>query len=89
MLIKNVPKKKLFSTLFIRMSLDFIAVAQFVLKGRWSHGYAIFRAHLSIYKNYSRHFRKRGMISDQKYYKVKSVVFQFYIGKKRLYKSLI
>ncbi len=88
MLIKNVPKRNLFSTLFIRMSLDFIAVAQFVLNGRLPHGYAIFRAHMSIYKNYFRHFRKRGTISDRKYYQLQSIVFQFYIRRKRLYKNL-
>jgi len=89
MLIKNVPKSALFSTLFIRMSLDFIAVGQFVLNGRWAHAYAIFRAHLSIYSNFSKHFRKRTRISNRTYYQVKSIVFQFFIRRKRVYKSLI
>ncbi len=88
MLIKNVPKKNLFGTLFVRMSLDFLAVAQFFFKGKFSHAYAIFRAHGATYLHFLKHFRKRGPVSDQKYYQTKSIVLQFYVMRKRCYESL-
>jgi GT2 family glycosyltransferase len=79
MLVKNLPKKELYWILFCRMILDGIAGIQFLIQGKFTHFTAILKAHFSFYTLFSVNYRKREKVQSEKYYKTKSIVFQYYI----------
>jgi GT2 family glycosyltransferase len=79
MLLKNLPKKALYWILFCRMILDGIAGIQFLIQGKSTHFAAILKAHFSFYTLFSVNYRKREKVQSEKYYKTKSIVFQYYI----------
>ncbi len=79
MLVKNLPKSNLYSTLFIRMILDGIAGFQFIIKGEFSLFLAIVKAHYSFYILFKKNYKKRTDFQSIKYYKVKSIVYQYFI----------
>jgi len=79
MLTKNLPKSSLYYVLFIRMILDGLAGVQFILQGKWSHCGAILKAHGSFYQSFRKNFKKRETFQLPNYYKVKSIVFQYYL----------
>jgi GT2 family glycosyltransferase len=43
MLVKNLPKNQLFPILFMRLCLDGLAGIQFLVKGKFSHFFAILK----------------------------------------------
>ncbi len=59
MLYKNLPKERLFKTVFIRMILDGVAGLTFILKGQWGYFYAVLRAHVFFYRNFKSLRKKR------------------------------
>ncbi len=79
MLTKNLPTASLFRILFCRMILDGIAGIQFLSQGKWVHFTAILKAHFSFYRLFSNTYKKRNAFQTKKYYKVKSIVFSYYI----------
>ncbi|MES2574819.1 MAG: glycosyltransferase family 2 protein [Bacteroidota bacterium] len=79
MLLKNLPAKNLYWILFCRLVLDGIAGVQFIFQGKFKHCWAIIQAHFSFYVLYSHHYRKRDKIQLDKYYKTKSIVFNYYV----------
>jgi GT2 family glycosyltransferase len=78
MLLKNLPKNDLYWILFCRLILDGIAGIQFLFQGKFKHFIAILKAHFSFYSLYSVHYKKRDIFQSEKYYKIKSIVFQYY-----------
>ncbi len=94
MLYKNLPANKLFPIIFIRMILDGVAAFQFLLKGEFSNFGAVFKAHISFYKNIKL-FRKKRKIVQQAVtpkqplpiYK-NSIIFDYFIRKKRKFSDL-
>ncbi|MBC7848146.1 MAG: glycosyltransferase family 2 protein, partial [Chitinophagaceae bacterium] len=74
MMLKNLPKGKLFSTLFIRLSLDGIAGLRFLTQGKIKHLWAILESHFYFYANLSKFLKKRSLIKSEKYYKINSIV---------------
>lgn len=79
MLLKNLPKKNLYWILFCRLVLDGIAGIQFLSKGKFQHCWAIIKAHFSFYALFSVHYKKRNTIQLDKYYKLKSIVYHYYV----------
>jgi GT2 family glycosyltransferase len=79
MLLKNLPKKGMHWILFCRFILDGIAGIQFLFQGKFKHFVAIIKAHFSFYSLYSVHYKKRDVFQSEKYYKIKSIVFQYYV----------
>jgi len=79
MLVKNVPKNKLLGVLFIRMILDGIAVFHFIFQGKFKHFLAILKAHYYFYSLLSKTYKKRGNFQSKKYYKIKSIVVNYYL----------
>jgi GT2 family glycosyltransferase len=79
MLTKNLPNKKLYSVLFSRMLLDGLAGIQFIFKGKFSHFFAILKAHASFYSLFSNTYKKRAIIQSKKYYNTKSIVYNYYL----------
>ena len=80
MLLKNLPKKDLYWILFCRFILDGIAGIQFLFQGKFKHFVAILKAHFSFYTLFYINFKKRAKVQSEKYYKTKSIVFQYYIN---------
>lgn len=85
MLIKNLPKEKLFPVLFVRLFLDGVAGIHFVFKGKFSHFIAILKAHYSFYTLFSRNYKKRSFFQSQEYYSVKSIVVNYYINNGKIF----
>jgi hypothetical protein len=79
MLTKNTPQESLYGILFTRMILDGIAGIQFLFQGKFSHFSAILKAHYSFYTLFSSMHKKRGSFQTEKYYKTKSIVYQYYL----------
>jgi len=50
MLYRNIPKKYLRATIFVRLLLDGVAAAKFLFSGEWKNTKAVFRAHRDYFK---------------------------------------
>ena len=85
MLTKNLPQNKLFSRLFIRLSLDGIAGIQFILKGKPKHCWAILKAHFYFYKNLTSNYKKRQEYQRKDYYKIKSIVYTYFLKNGKIF----
>jgi len=88
MLTKNVPLSNLFLVLFIRMILDGIAGFQFLFKGKFQHFSAILRAHFSFYKMFLKTYKKRESNQYKDYFKIKSIVFTYFINNGKVFEKL-
>ncbi len=88
MLIKNLPKKSLFQVLLIRMILDGIAGIRFLFQGKFLHFAAILKAHFYFYHLLSMNYKKRKKTQLKTYYKVKSIVYSYYIKRGIVFEKL-
>ncbi|WP_074409906.1 MULTISPECIES: glycosyltransferase family 2 protein [Aquimarina] len=89
LLIKNVPGSKVWFLIFIRMILDGLAAIRFITQGKFSHFAAIFKAHISFYANFNTFNKKRKKLSKTgKYYSLFSVVWQYFILKRKHFDQL-
>lgn len=78
---KNLPRRKAFVIIFIRLLLDGIAALRFVFQFRLQHCLAILRAHFSFYRQFGRMYRKREKANFiLKYYVVKSIVWSYFVN---------
>jgi GT2 family glycosyltransferase len=64
MLVKNLPKKGLFFRIFFRMVLDGIAGIRFLTQGKFSHTFAILKAHFSFYCISLKYLREKKRFSN-------------------------
>ncbi|WP_202704228.1 glycosyltransferase family 2 protein [Flavobacterium sp. UGB4466] len=88
MLVKNLPKKRLFFVIFFRMVLDGIAGIRFLTQGKVGHTYAILKAHFSFYSISLKYLKKRKDFQIQEYYMVKSIVYLYYLKKLQVFKEI-
>lgn len=88
MLTKNLPKESLFQLLFIRMILDGIAGIRFLFQGKFVHFVAILKAHFYFYYLFLKNYKKRGKTQYSKYYKLKSIVYSYYIKRGNVFEKL-
>ncbi len=79
MLVKNLPKNKVFFVLFVRLILDGIAGIQFLSKGKFKHFWAILRAHFAFYILFFKYWSKRDTKQLSNYFGSKSIVFQYFV----------
>ena len=79
MLTKNLPERKLFLILFLRLCLDGLAGIQFILKGKFKHCWAIVKAHFAFYSLINKTLKKRNSKIRSNYYRSKSIVYQYFI----------
>lgn len=79
MLTRNLPQKKLFQVLFIRMLLDGVAGVKFLFSGQFSHFMAIIEAHFSFYRLFFNNYKKREINQIEIYFKAKSIVYGYYV----------
>lgn len=87
-LLKNHPKKGLFTTTFIRLSLDGIAGIYFMLQLKPKHTWAIIKSHLFMYANLSKTLKKRGNNQKDDYFYKSSIVFDYFISNRRVFTKL-
>ena len=88
-LLKNAGGTIVFSSIFIRMLLDAVAAFQFLLQGKPKHFLAVLKAHFSFYGFIPKFLQKRGKFaSKSKYFSTKSVVFQYFIKRKKVFNEL-
>lgn len=89
LLIKNVPGSGIWLLILGRLILDGIAAIKFLLSGKFSHFFAVIKAHGSFYSNLNSFIKKRKKLSQQgKYYSVFSVVWQYFILKRKHFNQL-
>ena len=79
MLVKNLPEKKILPIIFTRLVLDGLAGVQFILKGKFSHCWAIIKAHFHFYSLINKFLKKRTNNQTEKYFKTKSIVFNYFV----------
>jgi len=94
LLYKNLPEKKLRSTLLKRKMLDGIAALFFLVKGQFSSSYSVWKAHKDYHRN-SDHLKEKrkavkmlGVNEPSGLILNKCVVFEFYIRNHRTFRSL-
>ena len=94
LLFKNLPKGKLNTTLFSRMVLDGVAAIQFLVTGQFKAFTKVLGAHRDFYKSLRKLRKKRKELLSQtvtaihpEIYKG-SLIFDFFIAKKRKFSSL-
>jgi len=89
MLVKNLPKSKLFTVIFIRLTLDGIAGIRFVFNGQFSHCIAILKSHFSFYALLMSNYKKREKSQNPAYYKRNSIVYDYYLSGKKVFSKLL
>lgn len=87
---KNIPRRKAFIILFLRLLLDGIAALRFVFQLRFKHCFAILRAHLSFYRQFRKMYKKREKTKFlRKYYLTKSIVWSYFVHNIRNFNILV
>lgn len=87
MMTKNLPKRKLFTTLFIRLSLDGQAGIRFAFQGKFAHLWAVLKSHFYFYFYLFRNLNKRESKQYNNYYKTKSIVYFHFIKKGKIFEN--
>lgn len=87
MLTKNLPKKKLFPILFLRLSLDGQAGIHFAIQGKFTHLWAVLKSHFYFYLYLFKFLKKRESNQYANYYKVNSIVYYHFIKKGKVFDS--
>jgi GT2 family glycosyltransferase len=82
MLTKNLPKHELFRIVFFRMVLDGIAGIRFLFQGKFTHLFAVLKAHFHYYHLINRNLNKRGEFQVNTYFDRKSIVYDYFINKR-------
>lgn len=85
MMIKNLPSSKLLPVLFSRLVLDGIAGIRHMFRGEFGHLAAILRAHFYFYLKFFRFLNKRKSKQYKNYYKIKSIVYLYFVQKGRIF----
>lgn len=87
---KNLPRKKAFLIIFFRLLLDGVAGVRFIFQGKANHCFAILRAHLSFYKNFSKIYKKREKTKyTPNYYATKSIVWSHFVDHVKKFNILV
>jgi len=87
---KNLPRKKAFIIIFIRLILDAVAGLRFIFQLRFKHFLAIIKAHLSFYKHFRKMYKKREKANFMiKYYATKSIVWAHFVNHIKKFNILV
>lgn len=85
-LLKNNTSASVFPIIFGRLLLDGLAGIQFLTQGKPKHTIAILKAHFGFYKLANKYLQKRKENKTQiPYAKTKSIVWSYFIRKKRIF----
>lgn len=87
---KNLPRRKAFLIIFIRLILDGVAVLRFMGQLKLVHCLAVLRAHLSFYRQFRRMYKKREKANFIiKYYSAKSIVWSHFVHQIDKFNALV
>lgn len=85
MMLKNLPTSKLFPVLFLRLSQDGISGIRHAFKGEFAHLWAILKSHFYFYLKFFNFINKRGSNQYHNYFRVKSIVYLYFIRKGKIF----
>ncbi|NHF60074.1 glycosyltransferase family 2 protein [Flavobacteriaceae bacterium TP-CH-4] len=87
---KNLPRRKALLIIMIRLLLDGVAALRFIFQFKFSHCWAILRAHFSFYRQFGKMYRKREKANFiLKYYVVKSIVWSHFVHQIEKFSDLV
>ncbi len=87
---KNLPRRKAFIIIVLRLLLDGVAAARFIVQGRLRHCWAILRAHFSFYRQFVKMYRKREKVKFvTKYHAATSIVWSYFVHQVRRFDNLV
>lgn len=87
---KNLPRRKAFVIISIRLLLDGVAALRFIFQWRFRHCWAILRAHFSFYRQFRKIYKKREKAKFiLKYYITKSIVWSYFVHQIRNFNILV
>lgn len=89
MLVKNLPARKIIPIIFQRMILDGVAFFKFIIDGKITHAFSILKAHFYFYFHLPRNLKKRQQAFKNQYFKVKSIVWSYFIKGTKEFKNLL
>ena len=85
----NNGSGNIFYLVFVRLVLDGIAGIKFLFELKPKHTLAIIKAHFTFYGHLNTLLKQRKSLKKRtKYYSQKSIVWSYFIAKKRYFKSL-
>ena len=88
-LIKNVKSPTRFFLVFIRLILDGLSGLKFLISVQFKHFFSILKAHVSFYSQFRLINKKRSVVFKlKKYSSVNSIVFRYYILRKKKFTDL-
>jgi GT2 family glycosyltransferase len=88
MMLKNLPSNQLFLTILIRMLLDGLAGLRFLFQGKITHLLAILKAHFYFYRFIFRFLGKRESVQLKNYFKIKSIVYRYFIKNGKVFAQI-
>ncbi len=94
LLYKNLPERKLFKVMTVRMCLDGIAALKFLTEGHFRGFQSVWKAHRSYYKMRPVLKTKRKQLAEQATPQwhdeilCKSIIWEFYIRRKRKFREI-
>lgn len=87
---KNLPGKRVYIIILLRLILDFIAALRFLYQGKFKHCLAVFHAHLSYYRNFlSIHTKRKKATFVRNYYITTSIVWSHFVNQIKDFNNLI
>ncbi len=87
---KNLPRRKAFLIIIVRLLLDGIAAIRFIFQFKPDHCVAILKAHLSYYRHFYKMYKKREKDNfASKYYVTKSIVWSYFVNQIRNFNILV
>ncbi|MFN3640160.1 MAG: glycosyltransferase family 2 protein [Flavobacterium sp.] len=87
MLLKNLPYFYILPVVFGRMILDGIAGIRFLFQGKFQHFKMVLWAHFHFYLNILQLLRKRKSISNKRYFRKFSIVFDYFIKGQKIFNN--
>ena len=94
MLFKNLPRQQFTRIFFLRMVLDGVAAVKFIVGFNYREFWAVLKAHFVFYKNLAILIRKRKqsqkivIVKNHPEVYSKSIMWKFFIQKKRKFSEL-
>lgn len=92
MLLKNLPRNQVFFTIFLRFWLDFASLIKFLTEGKFKQALSISKAHRHFFRDFRKNIRKRNSLthlSSSKDLFRKSVVWEYFVRKRKTYNEII
>ncbi|MDC6364781.1 MULTISPECIES: glycosyltransferase family 2 protein [Flavobacteriaceae] len=87
---KNLPRKKAFTIILMRLLLDGVAALRFVFQFKFNHCWAVLHAHLSFYANFKKMYKKREKTNFLlKYYATTSIVWSHFVHQIKNFNILV